>query len=510
MSDAPTVAPRVSSLLLPIPGPAPAGADVRYTDPRYLLAETELEKLTSPRGEVIAWAQVVEATSALLAEASKDLRLGAWLGIAWAAVGGAVGVRDGAHLLAGLLSGFADGLFPPVKGRASLLSLYLKNTVGRLRLRGDVVSSPRDATEALQAVRHLQEVAQARLPGGLYSFTDLIATLERAAPAPAPVARTDQTVQPAPPAAPTAAAPPVAAPPQRAAPAGPRGLGELAAELEEVAHGLRRARANDPEGYRLLRAVAWGVREPPAVEGTVLRSRGRGDGAWMASLETMAANELWGPLLEETESGMDTTPYCLDLQRFTCDALDGLGASFAAARQAVVGELRALLARRGDLPGLVLGDGSAVASEKTRAWLAEQRILGGGGAAVTPPAPARGANSPGGAGEDPVRAARALAAKHPGKEAIAALQAAVATAPDARHRFALRLELAEACRRLDKSPVALELHKALERELSERGLESWEPALAGLALRAMIAAARDAGDQASEARAFGRLCLVAP
>ena len=124
-------------LLKPIPGTNPGGANLRY-DPIYdKLKEARREEEDVPQGDwararkVADWAQVTKLASDVLTTKSKDLQVAAWLTEALLRQEGFGGLEAGLVLLAGLLQGFWDHLFPELEdGDASLRAAPLE-WVGR-------------------------------------------------------------------------------------------------------------------------------------------------------------------------------------------------------------------------------------------------------------------------------------------------------------------------------------------------------------------------------------------
>ena len=163
------------------------------------------------------------------------------------------------------------------------------------------------------------------------------------------------------------------------------------------------------------------------------------------------------------------------------------------------------------LPTLAFNDGSAMADPQTVTWLADE---------VAPkPGAASGA---GAAGEkaDPFVEALAAARKQLGAgqvgEALAAMQAAVAGSPAGRARFRARLEVARACAGAGLVVIARSLYEELDRELVAHQLDDWEPALAALCLKGLVASTRalakdprvTAGEQLL--KQYQRLCRLDP
>jgi type VI secretion system protein ImpA len=143
--------PLREDLLVPIPGPNPAGEYLRY-DPVYdRIKEARREDLDVPQGgwqtalKTADWPLVAKLTSEVLATRSKDLQLAAWLVEAAMKRDGVAGLRDGLVVLRGLLEEFWDHLHPELEdGDAELRAApldwvggYLDVAVRLIPLTGD-------------------------------------------------------------------------------------------------------------------------------------------------------------------------------------------------------------------------------------------------------------------------------------------------------------------------------------------------------------------------------------
>lgn len=121
------------TLLVPIPGEARGGTNLRY-DPLYdRIKEARREDLDVPQGEwqqalkKADWPLVVRLASDALAKQSKDLQLAAWLTEALLRQDGFGGLQRGLDLVAGMLEEFWDELYPELEdGDAELRAVPLE------------------------------------------------------------------------------------------------------------------------------------------------------------------------------------------------------------------------------------------------------------------------------------------------------------------------------------------------------------------------------------------------
>jgi type VI secretion system protein VasJ len=154
----------------------------------------------------------------------------------------------------------------------------------------------------------------------------------------------------------------------------------------------------------------------------------------------------------------------------------------------VLAEVASLLRRMPDLPGLSAADGSPLASSLTRTWLDSEVASSPAGGAST------GGGGAAAAGADGARMAEARKLAAAGKlaEALAVSQAAVAAAPTGLARFTTRLEMAELAVGAGQPPLARAIYEDLDREMAQRGLESWDPSLAVRCLEGLLQVLRQA------------------
>jgi type VI secretion system protein ImpA len=112
--------PLREDVLNPIPGPNPAGADLRFDAVYDKIKEAKREDDDAPQGDwqherkTADWPMVIKVSSEVLATKSKDLQLAAWLTEALLKREGYAGLRSGLGLMRSLLELFWDQLYPPL------------------------------------------------------------------------------------------------------------------------------------------------------------------------------------------------------------------------------------------------------------------------------------------------------------------------------------------------------------------------------------------------------------
>ena len=279
--------------------------------------------------------------------------------------------------------------------------------------------------------------------------------------------------------------------------------------MTKAAGLLRRAQLSSPTAYRLMRQGAWLHlhKAPPSDPGgktqiPPLPAPRRNQ------LQLIESNGKWAALLEETESAMMQFRFCLDLQRMSANALKSLGDEYEPARQALLGEVSALLRRMPQLPDLTSGDGSPLADDDTKSWIDEEVAAspgGGGGGGGTGPS-----DDPG----EPFDKIGAMMKGGKGNEAMKLAMEAIEGTGSPRMRLIRRLALAQGCLEGGQAKLARSMFAALDREMSDNGLAEWEPRLASRCLEGLLRAARAAAQKGLKFdgadAALERLCLVDP
>lgn len=524
----------VESWLAPFGGSSPSGEDARF-ETSYEQLRAEVNKLTSPRAEPVAWKLVSEYGQAILTEKSKDLLIAAHVAVALFYTEGIEGFLRGAAGLVEVIDRYWDNLFPPkkrIRGRVSALEWFLERAAVVV---SSIEAKPanRPHVESLKRiVEKLREVAAARFADKAPAVSPVMEAIERllidipvekpkpAAPA-APQRQAGEAVAPAEPpqtapAAPASApATPTPATPEPALPVAPEGaesaeetqkyLRRVVDGLLKLGRGRRQAQPTDPAGYRLSRVAMWlTIDKPPPVGANGRTMVPPLKKELRILLDNLANNASWAELLEESEAAMLTNRLHLDLQRSSARALRGLGEPYAPVRRVVIAEVRALLGRLTMLPKLQASDGSPLADDQTVTWLEEEVLTGGSGS---------GNQGHGPAVDDTLipaellAHARQLVSDGKGANAVAALQPLVTGSSDARASFRVRLVQADLCRRAGSIEVAKAMYQSLESELTSRQLEAWEPSLAVECLLGYLGCVRATPDDRRDKEVERTLCI---
>lgn len=500
-----------SPLVAPISDSAPAGADISY-DPEFERLVAEIEKLTSLAGENPDWRFIRTECEGTLRDKSKDLRVMSWLVAANAHLDGWSGIASGLDVYMAVARTFWPTMFPPLArlraraGQVEWLWGVLSKKIASLPASSADAASVRALEPRIAEVgAFFAEQLKASDPGmGAVraALRDKLRTLPELEPprvtTPSPPPEVAVAPEPSPPKAPKAngaiaAAPmpvlPLAAPvvpvidasslagleqAQDAA----RGLRDA---LMTLAHHARQVAPTAPWSYRLLRTALWLTidRAPETEDGkTPLRAPKPQD---RDLLQNLRAGGKWDGLLETAEDFAGSNVFWLDVHRMTALALENKGPAFRAARDTVVAETVAFVARVSGVAHLLFSNGTPFASPETIEWLAQVSASADAGSAAA-------------AVKD--EALDALLADLDERlktatpaDALARALAEAERLPTARGRFCARLAVARQAQTAELVDVALLLYEGLLPEVTPT-LEQWEPALAGEVLGNYLKARR--------------------
>ena len=113
----------------PVAQDNPAGEDARY-EPEFEELETEIGKLNSPTASSgVEWDKVIELSSKILAEKSKNLLVACYLSIGLMKRDDLEGLAEGVHVIRTMLDTFWDSLYPPKKrmrGRLNAVEWWME------------------------------------------------------------------------------------------------------------------------------------------------------------------------------------------------------------------------------------------------------------------------------------------------------------------------------------------------------------------------------------------------
>jgi type VI secretion system protein ImpA len=308
-----------------------------------------------------------------------------------------------------------------------------------------------------------------------------------------------------------------APPPRRRVSASPEPV-SIDDAIERVLSCARYLRHQDPQNpapYLITRALRWG--EFRGAQGSQDMAAAPPSQLRM-ELKRLASEGSWEALREAVEDA--AAEPCgrawLDLQRYAVEACRNSGCYTAA--NAIVSELRSLVAEFPELPKSSLTDDTPAANPETLQWLAAENIsapaIPAPAAEVwrfTPePPPAAAADQAPAAAPDSYELALEAARSGRVDEAVEILTIEIAQEQSGRARFLRRTQLAQVCIAAGQDAIGRPVLQDLSDEIASRSLEDWEtPELVSQPLALLYRCLN--GDAVKEKEElYSRICKLDP
>ena len=466
----------------PVSDAEPCGADVS-DDEDYLLLDTELAKLDRIDLGAVDWFRVGKASESILSSKSKDVRVAAALVFVLWNRARYAGLAAGLGLFSELIRNFWDGLFPArPRRRKTRMEAILEHMVesGWFGDGGRPKPDEFDAVDlCLARTAELDGLLKEKMPDEETDFKKFVRKFEELAKQrPAPV----QSAVSAPAAAP--AAPDLASPPAGSTgtfAAGPvEDVSGAVTAVRSAATFIRKADPANPMSYAIVRLLRWAKIALPTSDAAKHEIEPP-DKAILEALPHQLANGLWEHLLNGAEAAFRSSdPLWLDLQRYACAALAGLGPQYAHARTTVMDLTGALVRRLGNgVYELTFRGGTPLCSGETRLWIESEVVVsqGGGGSG--------GAAAGDGRLAEAWEGARKLAGGGKLTEAVKTLQEGLQACSQRRDRFLWRLRIAQLCLDAQRLQLAAPLLDECYHDVEQYRINDWEPALAVEAAQAL-------------------------
>jgi len=450
----------------PISDGAPGGEDVA-DDEEYMLVNAEVAKLDRIDLGEPDWFQIEQASQNVLRSKSKDVEMATSLGYALFKKHTYVGLAAALGLFAELITNFWDHLYPSrPRRRKARMESYAERLVDGGWFR-DARPTPTDFDAIDLCVERydaLVAALKAAMPDDEPDFGKFPRKIKELA------SERPKSAE---------AAPAAQAASASAAAAGGVAAGEIKDRSSAVnailkaASFIRKADPTEPISYGIVRLIKWAPIELPT--GDAAHSAEPPDKTLVEALTHQMNNSVWEHLLNGAENAFRSNdPLWLDLQRYVCAAMRGLGPSYAKAEAVVMSVTAGLVQRLG--PGvyeLTFRDGTALCSGETKMWLESEvaPAQGGGGG---------GPASAGGDGKlmEASEAARKLAGSGKITEAIQCLRDGLVTCSQRRDRLLWRLGIAELCYDARRLELAAALLEECYEEIRRYHIDEWEPSLA--------------------------------
>ena len=253
-----------------------------------------------------------------------------------------------------------------------------------------------------------------------------------------------------------------------------RVLREGAAIIRRASHFAIKEDATLAWPYRMNRAMAWQQLDaaPPETDGKTMIPAPSSQ--LTSSYQSFMDEGQWADLLQQTEAQLQSTPFWLDLNRFSLQALDQLGGDYLKAKEAVVIETAGLIKRIPILLDLQFEDGTPLADDETRRWIQSELRSSGNGDSVSVQSDEE-SKEKGRLNRRP----EALKLMKKGKylEAIEMIEGEITSKSSHREQFFNRLDLAKLCLESGQPKAAVSQLEGLDHDIERFGLEEWEPSI---------------------------------
>ncbi len=454
----------------PIAGPQPCGADVA-DDEEYLAIGAEMSKVGRIEADEPDWYLIEQNATNILRSKSKDVEIATSLGHALFQLYSYAGLSAMLAMLTELVKNFWDDCYPPRPRRRKARIEALANRFTEQQWLRDNQPKP-DDFDALDAcvtrVEELNVALKEKMPDEPPDFGKFKRGLKehaakRPKPAVAPPTDDGATTSPGAPAA--------------------GGVAFTAGEVADASGALnailaastflRKADVTDPIPYAVTRVLKWSKISLPTSDAGKSQIEPP-EASVVDALTHQYGNGLWEHLLKNAESAFRSNdPLWLDLQRYVCAAMAGLGSTFDKAREAVMAQTAGLVSRLGDgLFELRFRNGTPLCSGETKMWIeADVAPAKGGteGAAV---------GTTDGKLAEASEKARKLAGSGKLKEALKELHDGLKTCTQRRDRFLWRLRIAQLCYEGQRLQLAAPLLEECHDEITRHHIDEWEPSLA--------------------------------
>jgi type VI secretion system protein VasJ len=484
---------KILELLSPISGESPAGQEATVNED-YFKLDMEIGKV-SPDYKIC-----IDLTSDILTQTSKDLRVAAWLCLAWYRTEGLSGLKDGILLLLELIKRFGSDLHPQKPAhRSKAVQFIATGRFVKLIEREDI--DPTNAPLILEIDGMLQELAAAgekQFPDNIPDLSDLkkvIAvhkeTAEKLAKKP-PAKEEAEAIE--------AEGEPKAAPPPKKPPAERRerppaaeptvGIKDFRVESERDAitafkRGLKFFFQQDEDHakkaayvFGISRVLMWSQMVAPPHQDFVT-SIAAPDAAIVSTLQQWLAEKNWEQLVPAIELNFlnedSGFKYWLTAQHYVVLGLEHIGGDAHAAAEEVMFHLAKLVKRFPDLSQMKFANSTPFADKETVGWIEEQvttQLSGGGGEMLLPPII-------GEEYDEITEEYKKLSAELPQnfEKNVAEMQQAIAIETRRRGRFLRTLNLANYCLQAKKHELAKVHLTRLTEQIEAYHLAEWEPAL---------------------------------
>jgi type VI secretion system protein VasJ len=472
----------------PINPNQPTGSDVRY-EPEFEELQSEIDKLSSPSSSGgIDWQRIGDIAALILAEKSKDLLVASYFAVSQIYTQKIEGLAVGLTVIHDLLDNFWDTLFPSKKrmrGRLGAIEWWIEKSEAALKtIQADPL--PTENIDKLkQDLKQIDTLLQESLEDA-----PLLRPLERMIDSiPIKIEEKTEIEAPTPPIETPDVRPPAEPRPDKPKPV-PHKEEEIASPsdaermlrdgfktMRRIAiYLLHNEELSNPRAYRWRRIAGWSIIQdmPPAKNGQTQIPPPDMYDLIQGNLNGLKEKESWEALIREAEERFQNALLWLDLNRFSAEALAGMGDQYQDAYDAVCQETAFLIFRLPGIENLFFSNGTPFANSETRQWL--KNI----GLSVHADLPE---NIPSAGQQDDhmasaIQKAQDLAKKKKLTEAVAFLQQEFRCSYSGRERLLWRLGLSHVLMSAKQPELAMPHLEAILQDIEMFRLEEWDPDLA--------------------------------
>ncbi|MBU1701596.1 MAG: type VI secretion system protein TssA [Candidatus Eisenbacteria bacterium] len=478
----------------PISGDNPAGDGCR-DEPTFELLQGEMRSLELPDASPPDWPKVLQYCNDLLTQKAKDLLVAVYLTVGLIHTYRYTGLITGLQILLDMIKEHWDGLHPEkkrIRGRIAALE-YLSERGGQgFKRLQPTVADAEIIEEARRLLEEVQGVLAEKIEGSGPFLTEIQSALNEAAtkaarPEPKPAAPTSSTAgQAAAMQAGTEAVPGTASSPPPGEIASEESAGRALNTIRQTARSIADYyMAHDPTNplaYRLPRCLAWmEVTGLPTHTGDQTHLPGFQPPDFLDRLQESLDRGQCKTVLDEAEGRFPSAILWLDLNRFTAEALEGLGEDYYPAAEAVRQEVGSLLRRLPGLIALKFRSGQPLANDETQRWIRTRIQTAAQGDGPSVEAPLASVSL---ADEDDTGAfkvgreeARSLARQKKLAEAVRLLEDGARKAGSFKARVLWRLEAAFLCMEKKHEETALAILESLDEAMRNSTIADWDRTL---------------------------------
>ncbi len=386
----------VEAVHTPIPGKNPAGEDIRF-DPLFDQIQNEITVKPSSDPQSGNWPRIVDLSTEILGNRSKDLLVGSYLAVALLHQKGLPdGLQDGLTIMADLMSLFWNELFPPLKrmrGRVQAITWWQEKTVDYLRNSENIPDIPAQTQATLvELVNTLFDLFSEKCPDApsprtLLEFVKSLPIESTGQPAEEEPVVAEETAPPSPATAvpkPATANRQTASPPARSQDAG-LPIKSVSTQ-EDVQQLLNSVIANqyllvdfmiatqptpteDPAWYKMNLLAAWFEikKQPPATDNKTLIPAP--DPGMLNSINNMKSAGNLAGVINNACFNIRNYPFWLDMNRYASEAMQSLGSQYKDALLSIASDTVFFIQRFKGVENLTFNDGTPFANQQTREWL---------------------------------------------------------------------------------------------------------------------------------------------